>query len=209
MLATFNDTWDWTAIGTLTLAAVTLLLAGATFWMVVLARRSLAQTKDEIALSRREVEEAHRPVLVPLADSRSLHSTEGPAAARPTVPGAGQLRVPIENIGTGPALRVEASVQMLNPDGGPTGVGTGGMEPGVVAGIRASSSLPVIVKIGGLADVPGFWLTLTYEDVAGKGWITKARYIPTGARYEDVTINTLEEGAYGLRRDSELVKSAS
>jgi hypothetical protein len=44
-----------------------------------------------------------------------------------------------------------------------------------------------------LADVPGFWLTLTYEDVAGKGWITKARYIANGNRYEDVTVNAQEK----------------
>jgi hypothetical protein len=65
MPATFNGTWDWTAIGTLALALMTLVLASATLWMVMLARRSLAQTQDEIALSRREVEEAHRRVLVP------------------------------------------------------------------------------------------------------------------------------------------------
>jgi hypothetical protein len=35
---------------------------------------------------------------------------------------------------------------------------------------------------------PGFWLTLTYEDVAGKGWITQARYIATDRRYTDVTV---------------------
>ena len=60
--------------------------------------------------------------------------------------------------------------------------------------------------IRGAADVPGFWLTLTYEDVAGKGWITKARYIATDRHYTDVTVNTQEEGPYGLRRDRALLK---
>lgn len=196
MLATFNGTWDWTAVGTLALAIVTgvSLLFG---W------KSLRQ-------GQKEVEEAHRPVLVPLADSRPLEVVEAglpePSAARPLFLGEGQLAVPIENVGTGPALRVEASVQMLNPEGGPTAVGTGGMEPAVLAGIKAAGSVAPVIKIGGLAEVPGFWLTLTYEDVAGKGWITKARYIATVRRYADVTVNTQEEGAFGLRRDSELVK---
>lgn len=171
---------------------------------------SLKQAQGEIALSRREVEEAHRPVLVPLADSRPLEVVEtgldGPPAARPLFLGEGQMAVPIENIGTGPALRVEASVQILNPDGGPTGVGTGGMESAMLAGIKASGSAAPIIKIRGLVDVPGFWLTLTYEDVAHKGWITKARYIETGRRYEDVTVNTQEAGPYGLRKDHQLVK---
>jgi hypothetical protein len=196
LASSFNGTWDWTAIGTLALAVVTgvSLLFGWT---------SLRQ-------GQREVEEAHRPVLVPLADSRRMDvivdAGMGQQAARPDVIAPHELRVPVENIGTGPALRVEASVQMLNPDGGPTAVGTGGMEPAVLAGIKASGSVAPIIKVRGLAGVPGFWLTLTYEDVAGKGWVTKARYIATRNRYEDLTVNTFDEGAYGLRRSRDLIK---
>lgn len=201
----FNDSFDLTAIGTLALAV-------ATFASLIFARRALNQTQREIELSRREIEEAHRPVLVPLADSRRMNdvvTTYGHLTAEPAVRRRDNLTVPIENIGTGPALRVEASVQMLNPDGGPTGVGTGGMEPAVVAGIKASGSVAPTIKIRGLAEVPGFWLTLTYEDVAGKGWITKTRYIASEARYTDLTIETREEGAYGLQGDRELRKSVS
>jgi hypothetical protein len=54
--------------------------------------------------------------------------------------------------------------------------------------------------------LPDYWLTLTYEDVARKGWITKARFVGSEDRYTDLTINTQEEGAYGLRKDSELLK---
>jgi hypothetical protein len=195
MLATFNGTWDWTAIGTLALAAVT----GV----------SLAFGWKSLRQGQKEVEEAHRPVLVPLADSRPLEvgypDLPEALAAGPFYLGEGRLAVPIENIGTGPALRVEASVQMLNPDGGPTGVGTGGIEPAVLSGIRASGTVMPIIRINGLADVPGFWLTLTYDDVAGKGWITKARYIQTHTRYEDVTVNTQKEGVYGLRQNRDLI----
>jgi hypothetical protein len=131
MLAAFNGTWDWTAIGTLALAAVTLLLAGATFWMVVLTRRSLTQTKDEIALSRREVEEAHRPVLVPYQRSGSqlvfrggtIPVSGGPHVSendpsRPDVPRYSVAFLPVENVGAGPALNVRGTFT------GPRGTGT-------------------------------------------------------------------------------------
>lgn len=185
MILAFAGNWDATAVGTLTLAIVT----GVS---LVIAWGSLKQTQDEIELSRREVEEAHRPVLVPLADLRPLDVVPiGLAerqAARPTFLGEGQLLVPIENIGTGPALRVNASVQMRNPQGGPTGVGTSGMRPAVLAGIKTSGVVAPIVKIQGLGEVPGFQLTVTYEDVAGKSWITQALYIVTEGRYTDVTV---------------------
>jgi hypothetical protein len=40
-----------------------------------------------------------------------------------------------------------------------------------------------------LAGIPTHALALTYEDVAGKQWGTRARYIANGSRYEDVTIS--------------------
>jgi hypothetical protein len=109
----FNNVFDWTAVGTLALAAVTLALAAATFWMVKLTRRSLEQTRDEINVSRREVEEAHRPVLVPVVDSTSYMDLGADGAGRkrrPQLEPGGQLFVPVENIGSGPALNIEASV---------------------------------------------------------------------------------------------------
>jgi hypothetical protein len=53
-LATFNSTWDRTAIGTLVLAAVTLAV-------VIVAAIGLRKTRAGLALSRREVEESNAP----------------------------------------------------------------------------------------------------------------------------------------------------
>jgi hypothetical protein len=199
----FNHTWDLTAAGTLALALLTLIT-------LIVNGFALRQTRRAIQLSRQEVEEAHRPVLVPLADSRPIditgYSGVGRASAQPAVPGESQLTVPIENIGTGPALRVEATVELLNDEGGPSAAGTGGMTLALLTGVKASGSVVPLIRVHGLAGLTSFWLTLTYEDVAGKGWITKARYIKTLSRYEDLTVNTLDEGAYGLRKDSELLK---
>jgi len=36
--------------------------------------------------------------------------------------------------------------------------------------------------------VPGFQLTLTYEDVEGKRWNTEAVYVATERRYADVEV---------------------
>jgi hypothetical protein len=114
MLAAFDGTWDWTAIGTLALAA-------ATFVSLYFARRSLGQmqqqiklgqaqlgqTQREIELSRSEVEEAHRPVLVPVVDPASYMDLGADGAnreRRPQLEPGGHLFVPVENIGSGPGL---------------------------------------------------------------------------------------------------------
>jgi hypothetical protein len=189
MFATFNGVWDWTAIGTLALAGTTLALAAATFWTVRLTRLALKQGRDEIVLSRREVEEAHRPVLVPLADSRFMDITgtrgSGRPSARPAIYAEGLLTVPIENIGTGPALRIEATVELMK-DGDIDIVKTA-----VIAGLRAAGSVAPTVYGHGLAEVASFSLTLTYEDVAGRRWATTARYIETRDLYEDLTVDPL------------------
>jgi hypothetical protein len=197
MFATFNGTWDWTAVGTLALAVVTLALAVATFWMVKLTRRALTQNRDEIALSRREVEEAHRPVVVPLADFRVIEFV-GPEgrAVLPAVPAVeeGRLFVPVENVGTGPALDLEAAVELLNSAGGWSGA-AGGEQPGAAMALRSSSRILMEARIHGLTGITGFRLTLSYRDVAGKKWITRAKYVPDRDRYEDLAMMTVDQGA--------------
>jgi hypothetical protein len=73
MLATFNGTWDWTAVGTLALAVATFvslffarIALKKTQDQIELGQQQLAQTQREIELSRSEVEEAHRPLIVPV-----------------------------------------------------------------------------------------------------------------------------------------------
>jgi hypothetical protein len=47
---------------------------------------------------------------------------------------------------------------------------------------------PLEVELHGVADVPGFSLSLVYKDVAGKGWWTFTRWLPDLGRYENVSI---------------------
>lgn len=78
MLATFNSTWDWTAVGTLTLAIVT----GVS---LAFGWGSLKQAQKGLALSRAEVEEAHRPVIVAVISKRLMDLvSDGSGETRPT-----------------------------------------------------------------------------------------------------------------------------
>ncbi len=199
MLATFNDTWDWTAVGTLALAAVTLAA-------VIVAAIALRQTRADITLSRKEVEEAHRPVVVPVLVARapataSVSSSRYTLPRRPVIIQDGLLGFPVQNIGSGPALRVEATIRLLK-----VGAPRGPQKAGTAAGIGVSEVVPLEIEFSNLVEVSDYELTLTYEDVADKGWLTVGRWNADDGRYTDLTINTQKEGTYGLRQDAELVK---
>ena len=196
-VSSFDGTWDWTAIGTLALAAATFLsplfarsALKKTQSQIELGQAQLAQTQSEIELSRREVEEAHRPVVVPLADRRPMEIPQ--EQNRPAKPWAssGTLYVPIENVGSGPALDIEAKVELRNAAGQWTGT-AGGEQLGAAAALGASSRIIVSVTIPSLEGTPGFQLMLTYSDIAGKEWVTEACYVPNKARFVDLLINPL------------------
>jgi hypothetical protein len=199
MLAAFNGTWDWTAIGTLALAA-------ATFVSLYFARRSLgqmqqqiklgqaqlAQTQREIELSRSEVEEAHRPVLVPIVDSTSYMDLGADGAnreRRPQLESGSHLFVPIENIGSGPGLNVEASVSGTSiPDEARTEHQTSAR----VAGLGEGHFRALLIELPFWKELWSFTLTIEYSDVAGKGWRTVAQFLRDTGRYDAVAISSCE-----------------
>jgi hypothetical protein len=205
----FAGDWDATAIGTLALAIVTgVSLAFGwgslrqTQQQIGLGQEQLEQTQREIELSRREVEEAHRPVLVPLHDTRRIDSvSEGDTvkttSARPSLggpPGMLKLRIPIENVGVGPALKLIAVVRTND----------GFMSLRQLTALRADGRLIIEVDLDtqpepGEVRLPNHALVLTYEDVSGKPWITKAEYAAASERYEDLV---LEEGKKERRQQS-------
>lgn len=189
----FTDDVDPTGLATLALALITLVA-------LLYTRRALKQTKEEIDLSRREVEEAHRPVVVPVVDrSRTLTV---PGFSRPIGPlliETGSLLVPLENIGSGPALDVEVTITLLTEAGDISGANDAQQTVGAVAGLGVGGLVPVEVGVPALGGVPSFEARITYRDVAGKEWLTVSRYMVPRARYEDLAINPLSEGDYGLR----------
>ena len=93
-----------------------------------------------------------------------------------------QLAVPIENIGSGPALEIAASVRLLDDAEEPTGPTLAGI---AVAGLGAGGFQAIIVGYGALTVLP-YMLTLEYDDVAGKGWKTTSVY--ADRRYEGTKV---------------------
>jgi hypothetical protein len=158
----FNGSLDWTAIGTLA-------LAGVTFVSLVFGRRALTQTKEEIDVSRKEVEEAHRPVVVP---TNVVWGQNGPGS---------MVSVWLENIGTGPALGLRASIVLLTSDGEPAGHGGEHANPGEIA-LGAGAEKVLNVETERWSKGACFALDAIYEDVAGKLWQTQGNYLDDAAR---------------------------
>jgi hypothetical protein len=194
-----SDELDLTAIGTLLLAATTLLFLffvrrslKQTQAQITLGQRQLAQTQEEIGfsrkeicLSRKEVEAAHRPVVVPVAGGQHFTLANGEdLPAGPYVPKPGLLVVPIMNIGLGPALCLESTIEGLDPADG----WNERQRLGEVTGIGVSEVISLEIAIHDLSEVPDFNLTLTYDGVAGKGWTTVADWIAGDGRYEGLAI---------------------
>jgi hypothetical protein len=198
----FSNTFDLTAVGTLTLAFATgiSLVFGwrslaQTQRQIELSQSYLEQTQREIEVSRHEVEEAHRPVVVPVLVTREPRSRSVTSSGRVPAPAYrpeaddGVLRFPVQNIGSGPALNVEASVTRLDSEGNPWTDPIEPQAPGTVAGIGKDQTIPIEIRAHGWEQRWSFELTVTYEDVARKGWTTVARWNAQDGRYDsDVSI---------------------
>jgi hypothetical protein len=156
---------DSITTATLAVAGVTLLLAAVTGLSVLIGLRGFYQAGAEI-------EEAHRPLVVPL-DARAKD------CAGPHGSGHSTLEIPLENIGTGPALHLVAKVMgaAVTQDGSSAPIG------GLRTGARESVDVDVQPS-----EPPEYVLLLTYKDVAGKHLSTTAQY--KGGVFESVTLST-------------------
>lgn len=210
------DLTSWATVG---LGVATLVLAVATGLMVFFTRKAVNQgqeqtrisqeqirlnqkqidinqeqirlTQEEIQLNRGEVVQAHRPVLVPRAYQTTYATYQQPGASAPTSEG---IRIMVQNIGSGPALKVTATIQFCEPDGSLTeGWGSSpfsGTYPAV--GVRLQRIVPIEVR--SLGDLRVFRVELSYEDVAAALWTTTAVFLTEraangDARYIDVTFS--------------------
>jgi hypothetical protein len=199
MTLAFADNWDATALGTLALAIATFLSLsfarrslGQMQEQIKLGQQQLEQTQREIELSRSEVEEAHRPVVVPIVDSTAYMDLGADGAGRerrPQLEPGGRLFLPVENIGSGPALNVEASVAGESiADEARTEHQTSAR----VAGLGEGHFRALLIDLPFWKELWTFTLTIEYSDVAGKSWRTTALFLRDTGRYEAVTIATCE-----------------
>jgi hypothetical protein len=172
MLLAFAGNWNATAVGTLALAVVTGI--------------SLAFGWKSLRQGQREVEEAHRPVVMPLVRGTSMDlGADGRThKTRPTLLPTGQLVVPVENIGAGPALNLEATMTYYD-DNGPSSSARGPQTPAAVAGLGVSAFEPLYLDAEGWNG--DFLLTIGYDDVAGKTWRTQGRFVRTLRRYVEIS----------------------
>lgn len=183
---TFSGNIDPTALATFLLAAITLVA-------VVVGGRALGKTQEEIELSRREVEEAHRPVIVPVLDDAQkmilMFDDITDRRARPYYLENNRLVVPIKNIGLGPALNISVDVTPVNDDGQQSAAWGDKNYTIVVLGVGVGEIIPAVVPIPGLSDVPSFGLRVMYHDVAKKPWVTLAKYYAlAGGSYASMSI---------------------
>jgi hypothetical protein len=172
MLLGFAGNWDATALGTLALAAVTAV--------------SLAFGWKSLRQGQREVEEAHRPVVMPVVRGTFMDlGADGKHEESPKLLNGVCLVVPLENIGSGPALDLEATMTYYD-DNGPSSTARGAQAPAAVAGLGVSAFAPLYLDAEGWNG--DFLLSINYKDVAGKSWRTQARFVRALKRYIDVEV---------------------
>ncbi len=168
-----SDDIDVTGLATLALAVVTVVLA-------VVGGVALRQTKEGLDLTRREVESAQRPVLIPVTDETKQIQAAGSSPirlAKPYFVESHRLVVPVKNIGVGAALKIQVEVTPRNDAGDRSDAWGSDRHVGTLVGLGVSEIAAAMIEIPRLADLPNFDVWLTYEDVAGKAWVSSAKYL--------------------------------
>jgi hypothetical protein len=175
----FSGKVDPTALATFILALVTLVA-------VTIAAIALRRTQEELMRSREEIDRAHRPVVVPIHDPNH----------RPAYLGHGQLIVPVENIGAGPALDLTVYVTPRDENGGVSPAWGEHRQTGAAAGLGASEVTLIEVRVWGVDGLPSYDTWISFKDVAGKEWVSAAKYRPSedGSRYTNMWVAAVPPG---------------
>jgi hypothetical protein len=187
---TFTGEVDPTALATLVLAFTTVGSLLLTVRSLRYTKDALDQARDDVELARRQVEEAHRPVVVPIIDTtRKLRPdrSDSPTVGPQLMVNAA-FWVPVENIGPGPALDVQISIEFPRSAAEPPTTGEV-TATGAIAGLGADRLLPVEIHGYSMTGVTDFQVTIIYRDVAGKSWQTTAEYAAQHGRYERISIS--------------------
>lgn len=157
---------DWVAV-------FTIALAGATVWLAWTTRALARETKQE-------VEHSQRPVIAPTA-----LVGHDPANKIEANPAPGRSRVTVKNVGVGPALNIDL---LVDEDGQPAPPDTTARVPALGAGVerREEVAFPTTGELR---------LHVVYDDVAGKRYLTRARWDPGGQRWMAIETRPEARGA--------------
>lgn len=167
-------------------ALVTLVLALVTVALLVVVIRALHLAQREVDRWRDQVEQSQRPLVVP------IHST----MQMPVYQGHGELLVPIENIGSGPALDLHLFVTPRDENGGVSPAWGEVKHAGGASGLAVAKTTPVEVRAWGLGGLTSFDVWVTYVDLAGREWVTSAKYLASeeGSRYTNLWVAAVPDG---------------
>jgi hypothetical protein len=88
--------------------------------------------------------------------------------------------VPIEYIGSGPALDLHVFVTPRDENGGVSPPWGEVKHAGAASGLAVAKTMPVEVRAWGLGGLRSFDVWMTYFDLAGKEWVTSAKYLASG-----------------------------
>lgn len=149
MLLAAIDWTKWSAIGSLTAAVATTLVAAVTLWIVTATRSMVSAAKKGLDDDWAREWAAQRPVVYPLA---SVEWAQG-HIPRKTV-------LPLKNGGRGPALNVHGTVA--------AGPGDARYERGIIAGTIAAGDLfEARIEGPGIHDWNDARGVLRYSDLVG------------------------------------------
>lgn len=134
----------------------TIFLVVLTYAAVRASRASAEAAADSARLAERQLQEAHRPLLLPADPSEE----------------DGHLVIPVRNIGVGPALLIYGRAQTRNL---PPNV-VGRFPQSVLPGAPASGDAALRFNGAGVPLSNLLSLKVTYKDAAGRSYTTDAKW---------------------------------
>lgn len=168
---------DLTGVATVLLALGTFGLAWSTRRAAQATQRAAQAAQDGVSIAQQQLKEARRPIVAPII------TAEVPASGPAGDPDRSELKIPLQNIGVGPALDVTITVR--------ADTGAHDQEPVRQSAIAAGGKFVVHLNTFGAAGAPVFALEVEYRDIAGQHYAAAARWNAAAHRYDDIELKEL------------------
>lgn len=164
---------------------------GVAAWSALSSRQAARSSQEQVKLAETQVQNAHRPVLVPVHGNFKVPFRGGEIHAhapdhvenpvdRDDLPRYSAVMLPVENIGSGPALNVHGWCRAPRGEGW-TQYHTGGIAAGGQDVVTFESDEQ---SLGFTGDDHGLEFEVQYEDVTGKPYRTLMHFTIGGNAYE-------------------------